>query len=132
LTLNAQFARLVSLQFDSIKFTDDNNTMMAGYLQTTRIYSQGLGLVFLAVLFVSANNPALAVDCTCRYYGQSYGLGTEICFKTPTGYRMAKCNLVLNNTSWQIGNRSCAAISIPHDFEQNFREIAQRLFAQQQ
>lgn len=105
--------------------------MMVGNLQTTGKYNQGLVLVLLACLFAFTANSAFAIDCTCRYFGQSYALGTEICFKTSTGYRLARCGLVLNNTSWQIGNRSCAVIST-HDFEQIFKGRAQKLFAQRQ
>ena len=47
------------------------------------------------------------VPCSCRYDGQSFQLGTTVCLKTPQGVRMARCEMVLNNTSWHFLAKGC-------------------------
>jgi hypothetical protein len=47
--------------------------------------------------------PAFAdgpIPCTCRAAGTSHALGAVVCLKTPDGPRLARCERVLNNTSW--------------------------------
>ena len=53
--------------------------------------------------------PAAAAtpDCKCRYFGQFYNLGERVCIKTPDGLRVARCELMLNNSSWKILNQRC-------------------------
>lgn len=52
------------------------------------------------------SNPG--IDCTCRYKGQDYRLGQMVCLRSPAGPQMARCGMVLNNTSWQFTGRFCA------------------------
>lgn len=42
-------------------------------------------------------------DCTCRAQGIAVQVGQSICMRLPGGDRIATCGMVLNNTSWQIG-----------------------------
>ncbi|MEE4013809.1 hypothetical protein V1T76_17200 [Roseibium sp. FZY0029] len=65
------------------------------------------GLIFVEALGFGASAMAQDVSCTCRYKGEKYGIGESICLKSPTGLRMATCEMVLNNTSWQISNAPC-------------------------
>lgn len=54
--------------------------------------------------------PALAnagEDCTCRHQGNDIPEGQTICMKTPSGMQMAKCDRVLNNTSWKMLGTEC-------------------------
>ena len=46
-------------------------------------------------------------DCTCRYDGGEIPEGQFACLKTPGGLVMARCERVLNNTSWTITNNPC-------------------------
>jgi hypothetical protein len=64
-------------------------------------------LFFAGALGFGASALAQDVSCTCRYKGEKYGIGESICLKSPTGLRMATCEMVLNNTSWQISNAPC-------------------------
>jgi hypothetical protein len=48
-----------------------------------------------------------AADCTCRAAGRDFDLGRSICMATPTGFRLATCDMVLNNTSWRISSTPC-------------------------
>ena len=60
-----------------------------------------------------ANAPAQAGEnCTCRYKGQDIGEGRTVCLATPTGPQMARCERVLNNTSWKFLGNSCPYASM--------------------
>jgi hypothetical protein len=62
---------------------------------------RALGLLGVGVLLwsqaASADGP---IPCTCRAQGTSFALGAVVCLKTPEGPRLARCERVLNNTSW--------------------------------
>jgi hypothetical protein len=45
--------------------------------------------------------------CTCRAQGQTYQMGETICLRTVEGTRLARCVMVLNNTSWQPTATPC-------------------------
>jgi len=47
------------------------------------------------------------VPCSCRYQGEKYGLGTVVCLSTPSGQRLARCEMMLNNTSWKFLSDGC-------------------------
>lgn len=53
----------------------------------------------------TAPDPA---SCICRAQGQDHELGATICLRGPRGPRIAKCVMVLNNTSWKFTNAPCA------------------------
>ncbi len=46
-------------------------------------------------------------NCTCRFMGKKFELGTTICIKTPKGPRLARCEMNLNNTSWKTSLSPC-------------------------
>ncbi len=46
-------------------------------------------------------------DCQCRSNGEFFVQGEHTCIKTSNGYRLARCDMVLNNTSWTIIGDSC-------------------------
>ncbi len=48
-----------------------------------------------------------APDCTCRALGRSFEVGETACLATPEGRRVARCGMVLNNTSWTFTARPC-------------------------
>ena len=77
-------------------------------------------LVGLVAAFAS---PALA-DCQCVAAGKKYGLGEVACLKLPNGNRLARCGMVLNNSSWTPLQEACpyamtetAPISHLHDHQ---------------
>jgi hypothetical protein len=45
--------------------------------------------------------------CTCRAQGADFTVGTMVCLATPSGARMARCEMVLNNTSWTFLPTPC-------------------------
>jgi hypothetical protein len=65
------------------------------------------------VLATGAAAADAAADCTCRAGGRDYGLGRSACLSTPTGFRLATCDMVLNNTSWKISATPCVEATAP-------------------
>ena len=49
----------------------------------------------------------IEVPCTCRYRGYDYQQGETVCIRG----RIARCDMVLNNTSWAMTDEICPAIS---------------------
>jgi hypothetical protein len=45
--------------------------------------------------------------CTCRYFGQDYHLGETVCLRGPDGSRLARCSMLLNNTTWTPLKQEC-------------------------
>ncbi len=50
--------------------------------------------------------------CTCRADGRVFQLGETTCLRTPQGPRLARCVMVINNTSWAPEAASCPAASL--------------------
>jgi hypothetical protein len=63
-----------------------------------------------SVLLVGAQASA-GTNCTCRGPGVEATLGQTVCLKTATGLRLARCEMVLNNTSWKFLSDSCPEAS---------------------
>ncbi len=60
-----------------------------------------------AILASAVATPASA-ECTCRgRNGVEVFLGETVCLPTPNGPRMARCEMVLNNSSWTFLNDPC-------------------------
>ncbi|HTV67035.1 MAG TPA: hypothetical protein VMF90_00720 [Rhizobiaceae bacterium] len=72
-----------------------------------------------ALAFVGLTLPAMA-DCKCRANGRVFSHGQVVCLKLPTGTQLARCGMVLNNSSWKKIQDGCPeaaldgnAISLP-------------------
>ena len=61
------------------------------------------------VLCLLATVPATAGEkgCTCKYVGGDVKQGDVACIATVKGKSLARCEMVLNNTSWTILNQPC-------------------------
>ena len=67
-------------------------------------------IVAMAVLA----HPALSADnCSCRGNGEDIPEGQTVCLKTASGVKLARCQRVLNNTSWKILDKDCPTASLP-------------------
>jgi hypothetical protein len=66
------------------------------------------GLLLLAAL---APAPA-AADCQCRANGTTYHHGEIACLKLPSGDQLARCDMVLNNSSWKKLSDGCPQASL--------------------
>ncbi|MES0808779.1 hypothetical protein ABLO27_04800 [Roseibium sp. SCPC15] len=82
-------------------------------------------LLALAAVVFAASAHAQNVSCTCRYQGEDYGLGESICLKSPSGLKMATCEMVLNNTSWQISNAPCPVTNLQDEMLKGADEAPQ-------
>jgi len=73
-----------------------------------------LALVFCTT--VGVTRPAEA-DCKCLYAGGIAKQGETACIKTASGPRLARCEMVLNNSSWTVLDRPCdieQSDALPH------------------
>ena len=69
-------------------------------------------LAMLASLAALGGSAALAgPNCTCRADGVEATIGQTVCLKTPGGMRLARCEMVLNNTSWKFLDGACPQAS---------------------
>lgn len=64
-------------------------------------------------LFLAAAPAHAGPDCKCRSNGESFVQGEHTCIKTNDGYRLARCDMVLNLTSWVVVGDSCPLTSLP-------------------
>lgn len=51
-------------------------------------------------------------ECTCRYEGGDVVEGQTACIKTAKGMQLARCDRVLNNTSWKFLDQPCPTAEI--------------------
>lgn len=66
------------------------------------------------------------IDCTCRFRGADYQLGDVVCLNGPNGPRLAQCQIVLNNTSWQRLETQCPLTSVDErDLQDPYTPIPQ-------
>lgn len=70
----------------------------------------------IPLLSIALAAPLVAVaaaqaDCLCVANGVRFTEGQFTCLKLPTGARLARCEKVLNNTSWTILESGCLQVS---------------------
>ena len=81
-------------------------------------------IVIAAALFsILATSSAFAgAKCKCRFNGGYIDEGQTACLKTPKGLSLARCEKVLNNTSWKTLNLPCPVASLsPTTKQQEFQ-----------
>jgi len=70
-----------------------------------------LGLLLAALM--GAPTAHAGSDCTCRAKdGITAREGETVCIATPSGRQMARCEKVLNNTSWRLLKTPCPSASL--------------------
>jgi hypothetical protein len=67
------------------------------------------GGIALAATAVFAAAPSAAHNCKCRHAGQSYELGQIVCIRG----KVARCEMVLNNSSWNMLADTCPESAAP-------------------
>ena len=60
-----------------------------------------------ATMAGAALAPAIAHDCTCKFQGGDVAQGETVCIPTAKGKSLARCEMVLNNSSWTILDEPC-------------------------
>ena len=63
-----------------------------------------IATILWVVLLVGS---AAAHNCKCRYAGGEAAQGELRCIKTSEGLRLARCEMVLNNSSWTMLQEKC-------------------------
>jgi hypothetical protein len=53
------------------------------------------------------------IPCRCRFRGNAYRLGDTVCMTTHLGVQLARCDLLLNNTSWVPIGVPCTISLLP-------------------
>lgn len=53
------------------------------------------------------------IPCRCRFDGREFRLGDQVCMSTHLGIVMARCDLMLNNTSWIPTETACTISLAP-------------------
>ncbi len=54
------------------------------------------------------------IPCRCRYRDREYQLGEAVCMTTHVGTVIARCDLLLNNTTWAPTTDACViSMSMP-------------------
>ena len=75
------------------------------------------GLAALAFIASGVMAPAAhsqSIPCTCRSTdGSDVELGKTACIRSPQGMTLARCEKVLNNTSWKFLNQPCPGAALP-------------------
>ena len=67
--------------------------------------------VLLLVMAPLAPSAQAAPDCKCRYAGQFYAAGDFACIKTDKGFRLARCGLSENVSTWRFLKKGCRGLS---------------------
>jgi len=72
-----------------------------------RSFFKFVGVVVLASFVWGSGQAFAGAKCKCRFNGGYIEEGQTACIKTPTGMSLARCEKVLNNTSWKTLNKPC-------------------------
>lgn len=71
----------------------------------------GSAAVVLLALASAMSAARAAPDCKCRYAGQFYAAGDFACIKTDKGFRLARCALSENVSTWRFLKKGCRGLS---------------------
>ncbi|MCR4269207.1 hypothetical protein, partial [Nitratireductor sp. ZSWI3] len=86
-----------------------------GAAQPAMLYSgtmkRRFGLCAVAASALSMAAETAAADCLCRANGTAYEQGQLACIRMPGGPRLARCEKVLNNSSWRVLDQACQQMS---------------------
>lgn len=63
--------------------------------------------VLAVALCATFSLPAQAHNCRCVYAGGEVGQGQTACIRTSKGEELARCEMVLNNSSWKMLGTPC-------------------------
>ena len=81
--------------------------------------------IFAALVCTIGAEDSFAIDCKCVTKGERVDLGTVICLEVSPSVRyLARCERVLNNTSWRKLGDGCpsAGLCLPEtERRQSFR-----------
>jgi hypothetical protein len=64
-------------------------------------------MLALTLCLIATAPTTAEADCTCIYAGGNVEHGQTACISTAKGKRLARCDKVLNNSSWTILDEAC-------------------------
>ncbi len=70
-------------------------------------FNMKISLVTAISLCIMATTVEAGENCTCRARNVEAQEGQTVCVRTPNGSQMARCEKVLNNTSWRFLGTPC-------------------------
>ena len=70
-------------------------------------------LVIAAGIPASTGMALAGENYTCRGNGQDIPEGQTVCLRTAVGMKLARCERVLNNTSWKFLDSDCPTAQLP-------------------
>ncbi|MGB7336080.1 MAG: hypothetical protein WBD01_09855 [Salaquimonas sp.] len=109
-------AGTTSPRFDRIVFYPHTDCMkIVAIALSLAVFTSG-SLVFPVTALSGPN-------CTCRHVGGDVLEGQSACIKSPKGMTMARCERVLNNTSWKMLDTPCPYSEVPDKYK-NQQELA--------
>ncbi len=66
-----------------------------------------LAVLSCMILLTAFEASATAHDCQCKAAGKEFKQGDVVCLSLPTGQQLARCSMVLNNSSWEKLQDGC-------------------------
>lgn len=66
------------------------------------------------------------IPCRCRFKDRAYRLGEQVCMQTAVGTVFARCDLLLNNTSWVPTGTPCQVSSTSRPLDEPVRVTPRR------
>ena len=85
-----------------------------------------LKIIVAALLAFSSllASPAFAGEkCKCRFNGGYVEEGQTACIKTSNGLSLARCEKVLNNSSWTVIEKGCPTANLIKPDNENYSRI---------
>ena len=82
------------------------------------------GLVVFGAMILTSTQVFAGPNCTCRYKGGEVNEGQTACLKTSSGSTLARCERVLNNTSWKMLEQACPIAQMQN---QNLYQSGQKI-----
>jgi hypothetical protein len=52
------------------------------------------------------------IPCRCRFKDRDFRLGDSVCMSTHLGVVIARCDMILNNTTWAPTSEPCAVSTL--------------------
>lgn len=77
-----------------------------------RLLAPSLFAVFALLVLPQAGAAIAGENCKCRFNGGEVNEGETVCIKTASGQKLARCERVLNNTSWKMLQDGCPVGSL--------------------
>lgn len=71
-----------------------------------------LPLVLFALAVMSPIGASAEHKCQCLYQGRKFEQGQFVCIKVDGASHLARCDMLLNNSSWTFLKTSCPTASL--------------------